>query len=324
MGGELGIQITEVNTALFIILGIMSLLIICSNLFVIILIGKNGSLRDVTGCFMASLSMADLGVGLSLLLPLIYMLFSEYMNMVICNMIGFINSVTWVVSVYCMMLLSLDRCINIVYPYKYSKLASTKIFVFAILVVWVFSALLWIFPLVGIGSFKFNEEEVTCYFDVAAFPTQWILYNGVIFGPTSITIMVSYTRIWMVTLKHRKQIRSENTLGNMETLKNRKALYTLSLIVGAFYFAWMPFVVEHIVKAIQGSLENVPEWLEIGIYILAASNSFWNPIIYISTNKRFRYKSAELLCGLCPGLKWKLTPMENELFTVNTKNRQDC
>ena len=65
------------------------------------------------------------------------------------------------------------------------------------------------------------------------------------------------------------------------TSQNYKALKTLAIIVGAFYFAWLPFVIEHLVKAIKGSLEDVPEWLEVAIFVLAISNSFWNPIIYV-------------------------------------------
>ena len=46
----------------------------------------------------------------------------------------------------------------------------------AILLVWVLSGLLWLLPLVGIGKYKFNDEEVACYFDVGGYPTQWFIY----------------------------------------------------------------------------------------------------------------------------------------------------
>ena len=75
---------------------------------------------------------------------------------------------------------------------------------------------------------------------------------------------------------------------SQSSVVNNKAVRTLLIIIGAFYLAWIPFVVEHIVKALRGSLEQVPEWLEITIYVLAASNSFWNPLIYVGTNKKFR------------------------------------
>ncbi|ELU01474.1 hypothetical protein CAPTEDRAFT_111441, partial [Capitella teleta] len=139
----------EVNAGLFAILSFIGVLIIVSNMFVIIVITRNETLRDITGCFMASMSVADIGVGLSMLLPLIHVIFSVYLHPHTCQAMGFVNSVAWAVSVFSLSLLSFDRCVHITYPYQYAKLASQRTLSFGIPAVWLFSILIWSFPLGG-------------------------------------------------------------------------------------------------------------------------------------------------------------------------------
>ena len=306
--------IIEINVLLFVVLAVLSVLIITSNSFMIAVFAANSSLQDVTGYVMVSLAVADLGVGVSMATPLLYSIFSVNLSNIACDIMGFLNSVTWVVSVFNLMLLSIDRVIAIANPFHYKRVISMRLCITAIILAWLFSALLWLFPLVGYGSFKFNDEEVTCYFDVAGYPTQWIIYMAIIFVPTSVIIFISYTKIWLVFLKQKRQINAHLPQHTEGVQTSHKAIRTLVIIVCAFYVAWVPFVVEHIVKALQGSLENVPEWLEIAIYVLAASNSFWNPFIYVGTNKRFQRKSLEMLHRVCPC--WNLAETGAEQSTM--------
>ena len=123
----------------------------------------------------------------------------------------------------------------------------------------------------------------------------------VIFIPTSIMIAISYSWIWVISKQQRRHLESVMTdEAILVSRKNRKALRTLIIIIGAFYLAWAPFVFEHISKSILGKSIQTPEWLEIVIYIIAATNSFWNPIIYIGTNKIIRRATLGLLYKVLP------------------------
>ncbi len=96
---------------------------------------------------------------------------------------------------------------------------------------------------------------------------------------------------------------------NRHRQKNFKAMRTLAIIVGSFYFAWTPFTVEHLFKAFNGSDGNIPQWAEITMLFTAISNSFWNPIIYMGTNKAFRKGGLQLLGRMC--CINKVEPTEN-------------
>ena len=187
------------------------------------------------------------------------------------------------------------------YPLRYENLITTRRVLVAISTIWLFGVVLWSLPLAGVGSFKYNDEEVACYFDLVKYPQQWITYSIVVFVPTSVFIICAYTIIWRVSKKQRVQIEatmSEEVLVNYR--KNIKPAFGLVLVIGAFFIAWLPFFLEHLVKALKGKLEDVPEWLEIAIYILATMGSFWNPIIYMRTNCVFRNAGSQLLRRLCP------------------------
>jgi hypothetical protein len=149
-----------VNVGMFTILGIIALLIITSNIFTIIVIAVTEKLRNVTGYLMISLAFADLGVGIMITIPMIYAGFMHTLTIVACDAIGYLSSVNWMVSVYTLTLLSVDRLIAIVHPLQYINLVTTKRCIVAVLIVWLFAFILWLFPLINIGSFNFNDEEV--------------------------------------------------------------------------------------------------------------------------------------------------------------------
>lgn len=287
----------KINTPLYIVLSVTAFLIIVSNIFTIIILATTKHLRNVTGYLMISLAVADLGVGITTSILLFYTLFTDDLTQITCDWTGFVSSVSWVVSVYTLMLLSLDRYLAITKPLHYHIIVTPFRCYIAITLTWLMSSFLWILPVIGVGGYTFNAEEAECYFNIEAHPAQWIAYMVIIFVPTSGTIIFCYSAIWKISI-HRQPL--SHIILNQQNLHqdyiNYRALKTLSIIVGAFYIAWTPYIVEHLVKAFKGTLEHVPEVLEISIFVLAVTNSFWNPIIYIGMNRRFRKVLSDICC----------------------------
>ena len=139
---------------------------------------------------MISLAVADLAVGVNTVVPPIFAAFTETLEEGVCQALGFFNSLAWVVSVYTLTLLSVDRCLAIDKPLHYVMLVTPRRVAFAITLIWLGSALLWILPSGrGRKTTKFNDEEMTCYFNVAdhgtyALPFYFIVLklNTSIFG----------------------------------------------------------------------------------------------------------------------------------------------
>ncbi len=70
----------------------------------------------------------------------------------------------------------------------------------AILCSWLAGIVLWVFPLAGVGSFKYNAKEAVCVFNLDEDPQQWIGYMVIIFLPSSIIIIICYASIWKVSM----------------------------------------------------------------------------------------------------------------------------
>lgn len=297
------------NLAIFTSLGIITALILILNMMAIMVIISTKKLRNVTGFLMVSLAFADMCVGVTSIIPLVYAIFTDLLTHTACQIMGFTNSVCLIVSILTLVLLTIDRFLAIGYPLKYPNWVNNKNCMLAVTLTWLFSILIWILPLFGIGSYTFNDEEVACYFDVGKHPNQWIVYMAVIFIPASVIIFVCNGRLYIISKKHKNQIDSLVLSSKKSTTKlNYKALRTTVIIVGVFYITWTPFIVEHIVK---GTSEPIPEWLEILIYMLSISNSFCNPIIYVLTNSLFRVSARNKLCFCCKSLKSQVGDYDN-------------
>lgn len=197
-------------------------------------------------------------------------------------------------------LLACFRYLAIVFPLHYHTLVTPGRSVLAIVCTWLFAGMLWLLPLVGLGSYTYNDEEASCYFDLVSFPTQWVSYSLLVFLPSSAVIIFCYAAILRVSLQQRASLQASLQTQHLSTSRSNKPVKTLILIIGAFYLAWLPFFIEHLIKARRGSLEEIPEWLESTIFILAVNNSFWNPIIYMRTNSRFRHAGLLLLKKMFP------------------------
>jgi len=150
-----------VEVASFMSLAIISLLIITMNTFTIIVIIRTSKLRNVTGYLMISLAIADLGVGIMTAFPLVYATIDDHLTPGACDMIGFLSSVCWVVSVYTLTLLSVDRLIAIVHPLGYHMIVTKQRCFVTIGLTWLMSCILWTLPLANVGSYKYNHEEVS-------------------------------------------------------------------------------------------------------------------------------------------------------------------
>ena len=87
-----GLEI-EVNIALFTVLGTVAILIVSSNVCTIVVIMSSSVLRSVTGSLMVSLATADLFVGITTLIPLVYSIFTQYITKVSCYLsLSLLNS----------------------------------------------------------------------------------------------------------------------------------------------------------------------------------------------------------------------------------------
>ena len=69
---------------------------------------------------------------------------------------------------------------------------------------------------------------------------------------------------------------------------NLRALPYLILVSGAFLVSWLPYVLTAFINAF-GDPNSVPMFAQCFTPIFAKMQSTFDPILYVGTNKRFRF-----------------------------------
>lgn len=129
---------------LFFLMIVISIITICGNLIVILCFIKYKSLRTFSNYYILSLSSADLLIGI------ICMPFYAHITLnngnwilgnVFCRIWLVFDYVAGTASVLQIVVISLDRCISVIYPIKYRNWSSRKVILINIFLVWLIAFL---------------------------------------------------------------------------------------------------------------------------------------------------------------------------------------
>ncbi|ELU04153.1 hypothetical protein CAPTEDRAFT_187612 [Capitella teleta] len=287
---------------LFVLHGVLGMSIIILNSFLIFVFCRRRPLRSVGSALMVLLAFADQGVGCVLLVPLLHSSWNLHIKQLHCNLIGYFFSTSFSSSLYSILLLSLDRLVFILHPLRYKYICSKRLVGIGVVACWLFCYGFWLFPVLGVGSFHFEQNCVMCMFNWARHPVQWVIYViCLFFGPTLVT-GTCYHSVWKISRFHEAgSIRgaepSQRKASRRSMRTDGKALRTVLVIVGVFYVSWVPFISVSIFEAVQGWV--LYGWVHTTMHFFAAINSLWNPLIYIGTNRKFRAAAKELLVACC-------------------------
>lgn len=264
---------------------------IVGNFIVIAVIYRSESLQNATGIFMANLAITDLTLGVILMpITIISSVLGRWtFSDVMCKFCGFLNVMLCSTSALTVMLLSIDRFIAISRPMQYFKLMSKKRALLLSAYMWIHSAIVSTFPLVGWAQYQYVEAEAIC-FAVNSISYFNFLCASTIFFAIFLIIM-SHIYILKVAIKQSHQIVTL-TSGfediTRETMRqmNRKTAKTVLIIVGVYLACWIPYVT---LTYIQIYANYDPPAIAVTITSgLIFLNSASNPIIYGTFHRRFR------------------------------------
>ncbi|XP_054166625.1 5-hydroxytryptamine receptor 1-like [Oppia nitens] len=82
-------------------------------------------------------------------------------------------------------------------------------------------------------------------------------------------------------------------------LRERKASFTLGVIMTAFTVCWLPFFILALLKPFSASVVQIPRFVLSTTLWLGYANSMLNPIIYVTFHQDFRRAFKYLLCLQC-------------------------
>uniref|UniRef100_A0A8C4R7M2 Retinal pigment epithelium-derived rhodopsin homolog n=1 Tax=Eptatretus burgeri TaxID=7764 RepID=A0A8C4R7M2_EPTBU len=212
-----------------------------------------------------------------------------------CQIYAAVNIFFGMASIALLTLVAVDRYLIICRPHR----GDHTIFAAPIVLAWC-NALFWATaPLFGWAAYAPDPTGTTCTVHWRHADTSFMTYTlAVVFVNFVIpfgAMCFCYGQVWR-SLRHRHENSTNKACVTAITdLNNQRAVTKMSMMmIAAFLVAWSPYAVICL-WASFGNPHDIPGPMAIIAPLFAKSSTFYNPIIYISTNACFRKALMHLL-----------------------------
>lgn len=311
------------SVALGFVLSLIILLTVGGNVLVCLAVCASRRLRCLTNCFIVSLAVTDLLLGL-LVLPFsaLLQLSDDWpLGPVFCNFYISMDVMLCTASILTLLVISVDRYLAVTMPLRYASLVLPWRVAVAMASVWTVSVAVSFLP-IQMGWNTINgtvqnqgpsSPERKCRFELNR---PYVLTDSLLtFYIPLMAMCWTYFRILLIARTHAKRITStrptcitsyncRNTSSTTNTLvssvsamslREHKATVTLAALIGAFVVCWLPYFVLFTVLGLKEHPDpsSVPEFSIV--QWLGYANSALNPFLYGALNKDFRSAYTRLL-----------------------------
>ena len=287
------------------ILGLTALL---GNLLVILMRVVVKEDNKVHSFLLTNLAMSDLLMGIYLLIIAmkdvqwqgVYFAHDyKWRSGVPCALTGVLSMVSSEVSVLMLTVITTDRLICIVFPFKVRRM-NRSVALAVVGGVWVFGVMLSVIPIVGLEYFYDKKRNVGFYGKSAVcLPLQlsaermagWEYAVGIFIGLNFVSfvyILVAYIVMFMSVKSASKKVRSTNM--KRESQMARRMLF----IILTDFLCWMPVILIGVLS-ILGKFHD-PEkqaYIWIAVFVLPVNSSI-NPILYTFSTPNVRMKVSQM------------------------------
>ncbi|XP_071029103.1 probable G-protein coupled receptor 21 [Oncorhynchus clarkii lewisi] len=292
---------------------LLTVLIISGNLVVIFVFHCAPLLQHhTTSAFIQTMAYADLLVGVSCLIPSLSLLhhLKGLDEELTCKVFGYMVSVLKSVSMASLACVSVDRYMAITRPLSYATLATPCRIRACILLIWVYSALVFLPSFFGWGKPGYHGDVVEwCAVEWETRPLFTSFIVALLYAPAAMTVCFTYVNIFRICRQHTREISErrtrfgpqEGSLGqdgqpqHAPACTDKRYAMVLFRITSVFYLLWLPYILYFLLES--ADIYSHPAASFITTW-LAISNSFFNCLIYSLSNSAFR-KGLKRLCLFC-------------------------
>uniref|UniRef100_A0A0L8GJR8 G-protein coupled receptors family 1 profile domain-containing protein n=2 Tax=Octopus bimaculoides TaxID=37653 RepID=A0A0L8GJR8_OCTBM len=263
--------------------------IVFFNLLTVICIFKYPTLRNYTNMFVASLASGDIAYGMLALIPAVTVKYLNGTSRSVCILILSTNFCSAYLSLSNLTLLSIERYIAVVMPFKYNIYVTKQTTSAAILLSWLGNILVTV-----IISFFMKWENVTsCVFEniYPKWINSFIFITGFLY---TVTTIFSYGKVMWIARKQLRAIGPSTKSNSSEADEINKAKMMM-LIFGLFICCYFPAVASNVIEYMSTS-QNKDTVLNCLAAFLIKINYFINFFIYNICSKQFRKATKHFLC----------------------------
>ncbi|ESO83690.1 hypothetical protein LOTGIDRAFT_73938, partial [Lottia gigantea] len=263
--------------------GILSIICILSffgNISLWIVIIKTKDLHKESNYLTLCLSFADILVSMGMPITCLTIVYGEWIfDDVICQVLGFVNMVTFIGSVTSLGVISMNRYIKICKPYKYSVVYTKRNIFLMIAGVWILSSALATPPLFGWGVYAYLPNQSFCFCDWATSVSYTFFMVGTCFGGPCTVMTVCYVLIL-------RKLRASSRKSVQFRAKEIRITALFLIVIFAFVISWFPFCIAMFMSVF--CKEYLSRHFDMFTLLLGYANSCYNPFIYGVLNLRVK------------------------------------
>ncbi|CAG9761202.1 unnamed protein product [Ceutorhynchus assimilis] len=291
------------------IIFVMALSIVITNVLIIATLVNFRGPSEVINCYLLSLAVADLLCGVIVVPLSVYpAIIKDWVyGDVLCRLLGYLEVTLWAVTVYTFMWISVDRYLAIRKPLRYETLQTKTRCQCWMAFTWISSAMLCCPPLLGFNKPLFDRDAYVCMLDWGSMAAYTATLSILILGPSLITIVYTYSYIFMMLRKVRSGYAfhdKEYATALSENLSNPSHMMSFALII-AFWCSWTPYIGVKLYEYFTGTKFQI-QFLHFGVVWLGFLNSFWKALILIILSPQFRFALRIFCMTICCKYKGRL------------------
>ena len=268
---------------------VVGLLTVVSNALVLAALLRYRYLRTVTNCYIGSLAVADVLVGL-LVPPLVVVAHAGLpRNFYACVLVNSLVNCFTVISIISLVCVAFDRYLAVRLPVFHLNVATKRLAYKMTALVWALGFVLGLLPLFGWHTDP--EGFDTCSY-MRVIPVQFNVYLQ-FFGvlvPILISVFLVYCSVYCAYSTNIRKHRTEPVTGNEPSVMRAnqfRVLTTLTAIFSLFALCWVPLYVINCIR-LWSPETRVNSKLILFTTVLTHLNSFINPILYAVNQPGFR------------------------------------
>ncbi|XP_031157998.1 adenosine receptor A1 [Sander lucioperca] len=279
---------------------------VVGNVLVVLAVCVNRALRNTTFCFIVSLAVADIAVGV-LVIPLAIIISLEFnTQFYTCLFLSCLLLIITQSSILSLLAIAIDRYLRVKIPTRYNTIVTQRRAYVAVFLCWILSFLTGLVPMTGWNNRNAqgnlsSSSDIVCEFTTVMRMDYMVYFNffGWVVVPLSVMIAL-YGEIFRV-IRRQLNRRAEATCdGDRYYRKELKLAKSLALVVFLFAVCWLPI---HIMNCISFFCPkcSIPKFaMYVGIF-MSHVNSALNPMVYAYRINGFRVTLIQITrrCMLC-------------------------
>lgn len=264
------------------------------NTLVIYVILRYAKMKTVTNIYILNLAVADVLCMMSLpfvalQLALVHWPFGE----VLCRVIMTVDSLNQFTSIFCLMVMSIDRYLAVVHPIKSTRWRKPHIARLINLTVWGVSLLVILPTMLFSGLNKVPVCGIIWPEPQDVYCKAFIFYTFLVGFFLPLTVICLCYLLIIVKVKS-----SSLRVGSTKRKRSeRKVTQMVSIVVAVFVLCWLPFYIFNVtsVTSFIKPTSAVKSTFDF-VVVLGYANSCANPILYAFLSENFKKSFQNVLC----------------------------